>query len=164
MIECKKGEYVYIPSGIWEVTSGIMTKIGTNNCDEYVYINVCVPGDYIMPDLGIKVLALTNSSLVPVSISDIDTVKLFHQINDLERLALIRTHSLNPPVPGDGIYLGRIAKFLAWLSSRTGLGDKEIFSLFSQKSIGSFVGIKRCAVSSRLSAMGYSISPQKTKR
>jgi hypothetical protein len=158
MLKCKKGEYTHIPNGIWVIESGMLTKVGINNLDQYVQINICVPGDYLMPDIGTKIYALSDSIVSTVSISDIDTVKLMHQINDLERLSLIRGYALNPPTPGEGIYQGRVAKFLQWLSIRTSLQEKELFSLFPQHMIGSFIGVKRCAVSTRLAAMGYSLS------
>jgi hypothetical protein len=163
MLKCRKGEYTHIPSGIWIVESGMITKVGINNLDQYVQINICVPGDYLMPDAGTKIYALIDTVISSVSISDIDTVKLMHQINDLEMLSVIRGCALNPPTPGEGIYQGRVAKFLQWLSVKTSLEEKDLFSMFTQHMIGSFVGVKRCAVSTRLAAMGYSLSIKKNK-
>lgn len=152
----KQGVFIQIPSGFWVVKSGVLQKQvakfnGARCRDEFVALNIYCAGDYIIADsdLCFRLKALQDSSICEVSISDIDTVKLFYQLDQTEELIYINKKNGE----SENGSLNRMHAFISWAEKKLGLPKYKVLSLLSQNDIGDFISLTRGAVNRKMKAL-----------
>jgi CRP-like cAMP-binding protein len=147
----KAGLIVDTFTGIWLLEKGSLQKIANKDSD-YSILNIYAQGDYLMgdSDLAIDYIAIEDSIIVNVSLTELDPMQILYQLDAIEELMFVNSFKFEE---ADVHESGRLSRFFDWAGKRLGRKQRSIPYFLSQADIGKLVGANRVTVNRKLQSI-----------